>query len=124
MAASFEQIGRAFVEHYYKVFDSDRSQLAALYRDDSMLTFEGKQHQGAANIIKHLTEGLSFQTVAHTIGSIDCQPSTANGVLILVTGNIVADGNAEMPLNFSQTFHLSNSGNQWFVTNDIFRLVF
>ncbi|KAL0209518.1 hypothetical protein RCL1_008356 [Eukaryota sp. TZLM3-RCL] len=122
---SFEQVGKAFVDHYYRVFDSDRSQLATLYRDASMLSFEGKHFQGVANIMKHLMEGLSFQTVVHHVGSVDCQPSTSSGIVILVTGNIVADGNQDQPLNFSQIFHLANGGgNQWFVTNDIFRLVF
>ncbi|KAL0231428.1 hypothetical protein GEMRC1_010832 [Eukaryota sp. GEM-RC1] len=90
-----------------------------------MLTFEGKQVQGAQNIITHLTEVVSFKTTQHSLGSVDCQPSSTNGIIILVTGSIVVDGNAEQPMNFSQVFHLSSSGpNQWFVTNDIFRLVF
>jgi len=31
MANQAEQIGRAFIQHYYTVFDKDRSQLLPLY---------------------------------------------------------------------------------------------
>ena len=36
---------QAFVEHYYKTFDAPggRSQLASLYQDQSMLTWEGQK---------------------------------------------------------------------------------
>lgn len=83
----FEAVAKAFTTHYYATFDKNRAGLAALYTDQSMLTFEGRererertqtvfyldsfhsnviQHKGAkfmgkANIHKKLTEGLSFQ---------------------------------------------------------------
>jgi hypothetical protein len=31
MASQIEQIGRAFIQHYYTVFDADRSKLEPLY---------------------------------------------------------------------------------------------
>jgi hypothetical protein len=41
ICANFEQVGRAFAEHYYTVFDSDRSQLGALYKEEvSFMNFE------------------------------------------------------------------------------------
>merc|ERR1712224_990939 len=44
----FEAVGKAFVEHYYKTFDAPggRSQLASLYQDQSMLTWEGQKNDG------------------------------------------------------------------------------
>lgn len=50
-----------FVEFYYKTFDgADRTQLAALYGNDSMLTFEAAPCQGVGNIIQKLqVSGLS-----------------------------------------------------------------
>ncbi|KAL0207046.1 hypothetical protein P9112_012757 [Eukaryota sp. TZLM1-RC] len=126
MSASFEEIGRAFVKQYYKIFDSDRQQLSSFYCDESMLTFEGKHYHGTTNIIKQLTNGLSFETVEHNVDNmyIDCQPSTTNGIFIMVSGNIIANKNSDQPIKFRQMFHLTSPGkNQWFLTNDVFRLV-
>ncbi|KAJ6376986.1 hypothetical protein OIU76_026027 [Salix suchowensis] len=38
-----EVVGKAFVDHYYNLFDNDRSSLASLYQPTSMLTFEGPE---------------------------------------------------------------------------------
>ena len=34
---------QAFTEHYYNTFDASRANLAGLYQDGSMLTFEGSK---------------------------------------------------------------------------------
>ena len=52
--ATADTCAEQFVEFYYKTFDSDRSQLASLYGDDSMLTFEAAPLSGAANIVQKL----------------------------------------------------------------------
>eukprot|EP00961_Rhodomonas_salina_P185381 2502825-Rhodomonas_salina.1 len=39
-AANFEEVGKAFVAHYYNIFDTNRANLQGLYQDVSMLTFE------------------------------------------------------------------------------------
>ncbi|KAL3257930.1 hypothetical protein ABHI18_006450, partial [Aspergillus niger] len=49
-----------FVQFYYQTFDSDRQQLAGLYRDTSMLTFENASMMGVAPIMDKLM-GLAFQ---------------------------------------------------------------
>ena len=36
---------QAFVEHYYRTFDTNRSGLLSLYQEQCMLTFEGQQIQ-------------------------------------------------------------------------------
>ena len=50
MNPQYEEIGQAFVEHYYNLFQTSRDQLASLYQDDSMMTFEGSPVQGQAAI--------------------------------------------------------------------------
>ena len=37
---------QAFTDHYYATFDTARNNLAGLYQDQSMLTFEGQKFQG------------------------------------------------------------------------------
>ncbi len=52
--ASFEEVGRQFVTHYYNVFDTQRGQLATLYTEQSMLSYEGEQFLGAQSIMEKL----------------------------------------------------------------------
>ncbi|KAD0890837.1 hypothetical protein E3N88_43582 [Mikania micrantha] len=50
-----DAVSKAFVEHYYSTFDTNRSGLANLYQESSMLTFEGQKIQGSQNIVNKLT---------------------------------------------------------------------
>ena len=45
-----DAVAKAFVDHYYQTFDSNRAALAGLYQDGSMLTFEGEKFLGGAAI--------------------------------------------------------------------------
>jgi hypothetical protein len=56
MDPQISEIGQAFATTYYQMFDSDRSQLAALYQENSMMTFEDSFHQGSESIMQKLTE--------------------------------------------------------------------
>lgn len=94
-------LSKAFVEHYYTTFDTNRPNLAALYQDGSMLTFEGQQIMGSQNIVTKLTS-LPFQQCHHSITTVDCQPSGANGgMLVFVSGNLQLAGE-QHALKFSQ----------------------
>lgn len=53
-AAGTDHRAEQFVEYYYKTFDSDRTALAPLYGQDSMLTFEAAPLQGVSNIVQKL----------------------------------------------------------------------
>uniref|UniRef100_A0A6U4I285 Nuclear transport factor 2 n=1 Tax=Hemiselmis andersenii TaxID=464988 RepID=A0A6U4I285_HEMAN len=123
--APFESVGKAFVNHYYATFDSNRANLANLYQEQSMFTWEGEKFLGAAAIAQKLTT-LPFQQCAHQITSIDCQPTSGEGVLVFVCGNLKVEGEAadRPPLKYSQSFvlmPLPGGGGYW-VLNDIFRL--
>lgn len=96
-----DALAKAFVDHYYTTFDNNRAQLANLYQDASMLTFEGQKVQGAQNIVAKLT-GLSFQQCKHQISTVDCQPSgPAGGMLVFVSGTLQLPGESHV-LKFSQ----------------------
>ncbi|KAI9275607.1 hypothetical protein BDA99DRAFT_191475 [Phascolomyces articulosus] len=119
--ADFNQVAEAFVKFYYETFDSNRQNLTPLYREGSMLTFEGQQFSGANAITEKLVS-LPFQKVAHRISTIDAQPSNASGtILVSVTGQLLVD-EEQNPQMFSQTFHLVPEGGSYWVFNDIFRL--
>jgi hypothetical protein len=120
MANDPNAVAKAFTDHYYSTFDTNRPGLASLYQDQSMLTFEGQQFQGTQSIMEKLT-GLPFQSVQHRVVSLDAQPSVGGGLVVFVTGQLITDGESK-PLNFSQVFALMNVGGNYVVTNDMFRL--
>jgi hypothetical protein len=117
-----DQLSKAFVEHYYSTFDSNRPNLLGLYQESSMLSFEGEKTQGAQNISNKLSS-LPFQQCKHNISTVDCQPSgPAGGMLVFVSGNLQLPGE-EHALKFSQMFHLiPTPQGSFYVFNDIFRL--
>ncbi|KAI3428575.1 hypothetical protein D9Q98_007397 [Chlorella vulgaris] len=115
-----EAVAKAFTDHYYNTFDTARANLASLYQEQSMLTFEGQKFQGMQAILSKLTS-LSFQQCKHHVVSLDAQPSVSGGILIFVTGQLLPEGESN-PLKFSQTFHLAPVGGSFVITNDLFRL--
>ena len=120
MNPQFAQVGQQFVDHYYKTFDSNRSQLGSLYGADSLLTFESEQFRGAQSIIQKLSS-LPFQSVKHQIVTADFQPGPNNGVMVLVTGTLLVD-DGQNPLKYAQTFQLGPCPTGYYVLNDMFRL--
>ena len=87
--------------------------------DQSMLTFEGVQVQGSANIINKLK---SVGPVSHSVKTTDIQPSSnPNAIVIFVTGAVQIGG--DNALHFCEFFHLvGTSPGQYYVHNDVFRL--
>ncbi|XP_052815703.1 probable nuclear transport factor 2 [Mya arenaria] len=120
MNPDFQKIGEAFVEHYYKMYDSGmKDALLSLYHDTSLLTFEGDQKQGNVSIVeKHK---LITSKTAHAVTTIDCQPMLNGSVLVNVLGQLKSDD--DKPLPFTQTFVLSPSPEGGFlIMNETFRL--
>ncbi|KAL9246019.1 hypothetical protein vseg_019603 [Gypsophila vaccaria] len=117
-----QQVAKAFVEHYYTTFDTNRANLGTLYQDTSMLTFEGQPHMGAQNIVGKLTS-LPFDQCKHLVSTTDCQPSGPPGaLLVFVSGQLQVSGE-QHALKFSQMFHLMPTPQgSFYVHNDIFRL--
>ncbi|KAI1141706.1 nuclear transport factor 2 [Hypoxylon sp. FL0543] len=127
MAASLEEVATLFVQYYYNQFDQDRSGLATLYRDQSMLTFESSSFKGTNSIIEKL-QTLPFQSIKHQVATMDPQPGVApEHIMVLVTGQLLVD-EEQRPMSYSQSFYLVpesvNGQPQYYVHNDIFKLVY
>ncbi|CCG20938.1 NTF2 [Candida margitis] len=121
MSTDFNAVATEFCNFYYNQFDSDRTQLGNLYRPESMLTFETSQLQGARDIVEKLSS-LPFQKVAHRVSTLDAQPASPNGdILVMVTGELLID-EEQNAQRYSQVFHLIPDGGSYYVFNDIFRL--
>lgn len=67
MEEQVETVGRAFVNHYYNLFDNDRSSLANLYQPDSMLSFEGQKIVGAGGIVVFVSGSLYLPGEDHPL---------------------------------------------------------
>ncbi|KAK1675711.1 nuclear transport factor 2 [Colletotrichum godetiae] len=123
MATNFEEIAKQFIEFYYNQFDTDRKQLASLYREGSMLTFESASSLGVNSIVEKLSS-LPFEKVKHQVTTLDSQPTTEGGIIILVTGQLLVD-EEQRPMSYTQAFQLlRDSLGNYFVFNDIFKLVY
>ncbi|XP_014670369.1 PREDICTED: probable nuclear transport factor 2 [Priapulus caudatus] len=123
MNPKFNEIGNAFVQQFYTLFDNvaTRPQLAGLYTADSMMTFEGAQMQGTTAILEKITN-LPFQSIVHSLTTIDCQPTYDGGVSVLVVGQLKTD--TDHPHGFSQVFFLKPTvnGTSFYIANEFFRL--
>ncbi|KAM8911117.1 nuclear transport factor 2-like [Lycaon pictus] len=115
----WEQIGSSFIQHYYQLFDNDRTQLGTIYIDASCLTWEGQQFQGKAAIAEKLSS-LPFQKIQHSITAQDHQPKPDSCIISMVVGQLKADEDPIM--GFHQMFLLKNINDAWVCTNDMFRL--
>ncbi|EGD72288.1 hypothetical protein PTSG_00309 [Salpingoeca rosetta] len=104
MNPQYEEIGRAFAEHYYNIFQTNREQLFTLYQDDSMLTFEGTPVQGQADIAKKF-QALSFRSIQINCTAIDCQPRPDGTIFVAVIGQIQVS--QPCPQQCSNPLHLS-----------------
>lgn len=117
---NFNSIATEFCKHYYQVFDTNREGLATLYHDTSMMTFEGEQFQGSANIMNKL-RNVQFKKVRHVVSKLDCQPGPNMSVVASVAGQLFVDDSA-VPIKFAQMFNLGQAGGSYFIQNDLFRL--
>ncbi|KAH9170776.1 nuclear transport factor 2 [Lactarius sanguifluus] len=120
--ADINAIAKQFTDFYYNTFDSNRANLAPLYRETSMLTWEGTPIQSANAIVEKLTS-LPFAKVQHKVTTLDAQPSNpaVASLIVSVTGLLVVDDSPN-PLQFSQVFQLIPDGTSYYVFNDVFRL--
>uniref|UniRef100_A0A674NWK9 Nuclear transport factor 2 n=1 Tax=Takifugu rubripes TaxID=31033 RepID=A0A674NWK9_TAKRU len=109
----WEQIGSSFVHHYYKMFDTDRGQLASLYVSMRHLDFQGK---------KAIMDKLNVSSCrCHpTAKPTDHQPTLDQCIASMVVGQLKADNDHIM--GFHQCFILKHIGDAWVCTNDMFRL--
>jgi len=101
MAMDPDAVAKAFVEHYYRTFDTNRAALVSLYQDTSMLTFEGQKLQGPAAIAGKLGS-LPFQHCEHQIVTVDCQPSGPQGGMLVFVSGSIRTAPDEHPMKFSQ----------------------
>ncbi|XP_010024852.2 nuclear transport factor 2B [Eucalyptus grandis] len=105
-----EDMGRAeeakrFMVNYYRTFDTNRAGLVNLYREESVLNFDGREIKGKEAILAKLT---SLPQCHHEIAEFKCMPYRTGSVLISVYGETWVGGQNVMAdaLTSNQTFLL------------------
>ncbi|KAG0359678.1 Nuclear transport factor 2 [Gamsiella multidivaricata] len=86
------------------------------------MSWESQETQGAVNIVSKLVS-LPFQKVSHKVATLDAQPLGTDGIVISVTGQLLIDDETN-PQFYTQTFVLKAEGGNYYVSNDIFRLIY
>nr|CAD2129201.1 unnamed protein product [Meloidogyne enterolobii] len=90
---NFDQVGQAFIAHYYSKFDvpdvaARTAGLTDLYDADlSFMTFEGTPVRGRAAILEKFGS-LQFRSIQHAITMTDCQPLPDGSILVTVIGQL------------------------------------
>ncbi|KAI6692105.1 hypothetical protein NL676_019815 [Syzygium grande] len=98
------EAAKRFLENYYRTFGANWADLASLYREESVMIFEGRTLQGKEAILAELT---SLQQCRHQILDIACYPARPGSadLVATVSGNIWLDGKQDARL-FGQMFLL------------------
>uniref|UniRef100_A0A2K5PA67 NTF2-related export protein n=1 Tax=Cebus imitator TaxID=2715852 RepID=A0A2K5PA67_CEBIM len=110
----WEQVGSSFIEHHYRLFHNDRTQLGAIYIDVLCLVWEGQQFPGKAAIAEKLSN-LLFQKIQHSI-----MHSPDSYIISMAVGQLKVD--EDLIMVFHLMFLLKNINDAWVCTNDVFRL--
>ena len=118
---SFDEVGRGFVTQYYATVGSQRQSLAGIYRPTTLMTWSGKQMQGVDAIMANMA-ALTFGNAEFRMEEMDCHPSVSGGVLVVVQGEVLIQGE-QHSLKFNDVFHLAQENGQWIVTNQVFRIL-
>ncbi|KRX13619.1 putative nuclear transport factor 2, partial [Trichinella nelsoni] len=123
----FENVGMAFVQHFYNLFDVSsgdqrKASIADLYdNENSYVTFEGNQIKGK-NAVLEMYGGLPFRSIQRVLTKVDCQPLEDGSILVVVLGQLKTDD--DPPQGYNHTFILrQHAGHgQYFISNEVFRL--
>ncbi|KAL6186748.1 hypothetical protein ACLB2K_042867 [Fragaria x ananassa] len=121
---SAEIVGTAFVHQYYTILNQSPHEVYKFYSKDNLLSWpEADGTMATVDTVQAINEKiLSLDCQSIHILTVDSQFSLANGVIVLVTGNIV--GNDKVKRRFTQTFFLATQETGgYFVLNDMFKFV-
>lgn len=116
----FKAIGKAFIDFYYNKFDTGpREGVAALYVStlefnllyfyllflkepaNGMMNFNNVDFAKGTQEIAEKLRSLTFQTIGHTISTMDIQPTYDGCILIVVTGALKVNQFICMHISFN-----------------------
>lgn len=119
---TWEVLGEQFVVQYYRCFDSNQKEnLISMYHATALLTYEDNKVQGHDSIKDILLNKVRFNTIQHVVTKCDCQPTSDNGVVIMVSGMLKTDDDPAHA--YSEVFVIKpDVNNSYFIFHHLFRL--
>ena len=102
------------------------------------MSFNHPEAATGAQAIAEKLRTLTFQTISHSISTMDIQPTYDNCIMIVVTGvlkvgrkiinrqlwfSFSSQADNDPPMQFTETFQLRFINNAWLVVNNVFRLI-
>ena len=116
-----EQFAQQFIQTFYTTFDTNKFDIINFYQAPSTLTFEAWTATGQEEIMGRL-QTTSFQRTVHQVSSMDCQIVQGSAMVIInVYGRLTIDD--DQPIIFTESFILCQAEGNWFILNDIMKLV-
>lgn len=118
-----EMVAEQFVPGYYKALCNYPDVLHRYYEDSSTISRPNLDGvMSSASTMQGISEkilSLEYLSCNVEISNVDAQQSSNDGVIVLVTGFLIGEG--EKKRGFAQTFFLAKNAKGYFVLNDIFR---
>ncbi len=120
---NYEQIGRDFYEHYYKIFDKNFPDLRDLYIENPCITFRNEKFDSFDKLNRKVFNDRIWSFTHHEISG-DIQPVGSDGILINATG-ILSANTSLMKHKFNDTILLrkNHNNNRFYIHNSIFKVV-
>ncbi|KAJ5748972.1 uncharacterized protein N7511_010668 [Penicillium nucicola] len=115
-------IAQEFLKFYYAAFESDRQQLAPLYRNNSKLSHEDNSLTGVEKILSHIS---SMPQVKRELVNMYSHYTNENknAIMIMMHGHLLASDTQRM--NFVHVFSLQQEPNGGFyIASEMYQLVF
>nr|XP_039331277.1 nuclear transport factor 2-like [Saimiri boliviensis boliviensis] len=101
----WEQVGSSCIEHHYRLFHNDRTQLDAIYIDALCLVWEGQQFPGKAAMAEK-SSNLLFRKIQHSIMVRTIKPSPDSYIISMAVGQFKVD--EDLIMGFHLMFLLKN----------------
>ena len=121
--SNFNQVGQAFVQQYYALFDNNfqRAGIRSFYdTSDSALVYASALYFGSDSIMNRLSSVSNV--VQRNISSVDSQPTNDAGVIVNVFGRIIySDTVSNYAPSFDEMFILKPKLNSWYIQNQYVR---
>ncbi|KAH8064496.1 hypothetical protein JL722_1372 [Aureococcus anophagefferens] len=123
---SADEVAKAFIPHYYNLFDTNREGLVSLFRETSSLTFEGDGPKtGVAQIMEKLRGCRRRATARRESSSWRVAPRPLSGSSRRAS-SAAAPAPAQIeqgkPLKYSEVFQLvASAPGQYYLNNVMFR---
>jgi len=113
----------AFVNQYYKIYDTNRGYIDGFYKENSAILWNGNPFSGITQFKEFI---LKLPVTTHTVQTFDCQPIIGSEKSIMVNVNGEVKYSDQASKQFHQNFILmpdQEKQGTYYVAHDCFRFI-